>query len=73
MTGDNMMKILIAEDDLISQTILKAMVTRAGFEPMVAGDGTEAYGILSGPDAPRLAVLDWMMPKMDGVEVCRKI
>jgi len=67
------MKILIAEDDLTSQLMIKATVFKAGYEPMVTGDGLSAYEILSKPDAPKLAVLDWMMPGMNGVEVCRKI
>ena len=67
------MKILIAEDDVMSQVMLKAMVTKAGYEPIVTGDGLSAWEILSKPDAPKIAVLDWMMPGMDGVEVCRKV
>ena len=67
------MKILIAEDDLMSQTMLKAMVVRAGYEPVTTGNGVDAHEILIKPGAPKLAVLDWMMPGMDGVEVCRKV
>ena len=67
------MKILIAEDDLTSQLMIKAIVAKAGYEPVVTGDGRSALEILGRPDAPKLAVLDWMMPGMDGVEVCRKI
>jgi DNA-binding response OmpR family regulator len=67
------MKILIAEDDLTSQLMLKAILVKAGYEPVVTGDGLSAYEILAKPDAPKLAVLDWMMPGMDGVEVSRKI
>lgn len=67
------MKILIAEDDAMSQTMLKAMVTKAGYEPVVTGDGLSAYEILLKPDAPKLAILDWMMPGLNGVEVCRKV
>ena len=67
------MKILIAEDDLTSQLMIKAIVAKAGYDPIVTGDGLSAYEVLSKPDAPKLAVLDWMMPGMDGVEVCRKV
>ena len=67
------MKLLIAEDDVTSQVMLKAMVTKAGYEPIVTGDGLSAYELLTKPGAPKLAVLDWMMPGMDGVEVCRKV
>lgn len=67
------MKLLIAEDDLTSQLMIKAMVAQAGYEPIVTGDGQSACEILLKPDAPKLAVLDWMMPGLDGVEVCRKV
>jgi len=67
------MKLLIAEDDEMSQVMLKAMVAKAGYEPVVTGDGLSACEMLLKPDAPKLAVLDWMMPGMDGVEVCRKV
>jgi len=67
------MQILIAEDDAISQVMLKTMVTKAGYEPVITGDGLSAYEILIKPDTPKLAILDWMMPGLDGVEVCRKV
>jgi len=57
----------------MSQIMLKAMVAKAGYDPILTGDGLSAYEILSKPDAPKLAVLGWMMPGMDGVEVCRKV
>ena len=67
------MRVLIAEDDPISRRLLEATVTRWGHEPVVTEDGTEAWAVLTRPDAPRLAVLDWMMPGLDGVEVCRRV
>jgi DNA-binding response OmpR family regulator len=67
------MKILIAEDDLVSRRLLEATLTRWGFETEVACDGEAAWEWLRQPDAPRLAVLDWMMPGLDGVEVCRRV
>jgi DNA-binding response OmpR family regulator len=67
------MKILIAEDDLVSRRLLEATLTRWGFETDVACDGAEAWERLRQPDAPRLAILDWMMPGLDGVEVCRRV
>jgi DNA-binding response OmpR family regulator len=66
------MKILVAEDDLTTRRMLKAMLERWGFEVVGACDGNEAWQILHKPDSPRLAILDWMMPGMDGVEICRK-
>jgi two-component system, cell cycle response regulator len=66
-------KILIAEDDPISRRLLGVFLTRWGYEVAVAASGTEALHLLEQIDAPRLAVLDWMMPGLEGVQVCRKI
>lgn len=67
------MKVLIAEDDATSRNILRAILTRWGYEVIVASNGTEALEVLQQQDAPKIAVLDWMMPGLDGVEVCRRI
>jgi diguanylate cyclase (GGDEF)-like protein len=66
-------KVLIAEDDPISRRLLEAFLTRWGYEVAVATSGTEALQALGKKDAPRLAVLDWMMPGLEGVQVCQKI
>jgi two-component system, cell cycle response regulator len=66
-------KVLIAEDDAVSRRLLEALLTRWGYEVAVTRDGAEAWEVLQGADAPPLAILDWMMPDMDGVEVCRKV
>ncbi|MCZ6681493.1 MAG: response regulator [Candidatus Poribacteria bacterium] len=67
------MRILIAEDDDTSRLLLKAMLDKWEYDVTVAHDGAEAWQVLQQEDTPRLAILDWMMPKMDGVEVCRKV
>jgi len=67
------MKILVAEDDVTSRTILTAILKKWGFEPVSAVDGGEAWQIMQAHDAPILAVLDWDMPVMSGPEVCRRI
>ncbi len=67
------MRILIAEDDLISRNILQAVLLKFGHEVVAVSDGRQALEALGKPEAPRLAILDWMMPEMDGVEVCRGI
>ncbi|MBX9790462.1 MAG: diguanylate cyclase [Pirellulales bacterium] len=67
------MKILVAEDERISARQLKAVLTNWGYDVVVVSDGLAAWNILSGPDAPQLAILDWMMPGKDGVELCRDI
>lgn len=67
------MKVLIAEDDMVSRRVLETTLGMWGHEVVVAGDGEAALAVLEGAAAPPLAILDWMMPGMDGVEVCRRI
>ena len=67
------MKILIAEDDAISRRLLDTILRKWGYEVVVAFNGKQAWEELQKEDAPRLAILDWMMPEMDGVEVCGKV
>jgi two-component system, cell cycle response regulator len=67
------MKILIAEDDSTSSTMLQAILTKWGYEVVPVHDGEAAWSVMQKNDAPKLAVLDWIMPKMDGLEVCRRI
>jgi len=67
------MKVLAAEDNPVFQSMLRTMLTKWGYHPVIARDGNEAWKILEGDDAPRLAVLDWMMPGLDGVEICRRL
>ncbi|HMD83227.1 MAG TPA: diguanylate cyclase [Terriglobia bacterium] len=67
------MKVLIAEDDSISRRMLEAFLVKWGYEVLVATEGEEAWGILQANDAPRLAVLDWMMPGRDGIDICRSV
>ncbi len=67
------MKILIAEDDPVSRHMLEALLLKWDYEVDTSADGTQAWEVLQGDDAPRLAILDWMMPGMDGLEVCRSV
>ena len=67
------MKILIAEDDLTSRAVLTAVLQKIGHEVVVTSTGAEAWQVLQQPDAPRLAILDWMMPGLEGTEVCRRV
>ena len=67
------MRILIAEDDAVSRRLLETALSKWGYEPIVTTDGLQALEILVQPGAPSLAVLDWMMPGMDGAEVCRRV
>jgi two-component system, cell cycle response regulator len=65
------MKVLIADDDPISRRLLEVSLTREGYPVSVAANGLEALRLLEQQDGPRLAVVDWMMPEVDGVDVCR--
>jgi DNA-binding response OmpR family regulator len=67
------MRILIAEDDFTSRAILVAVLTKEGHEVSVAVNGGDAWRALQQPDAPPLAILDWMMPELDGPEVVRRV
>jgi putative two-component system response regulator len=67
------MKILVAEDNAFYRHMLVSTLTEWGYEAVAAVDGAEAWEKLKGQNAPRLAIVDWMMPKMDGLEVCRKV
>jgi diguanylate cyclase (GGDEF)-like protein len=66
-------RILIAEDDPVSRRLLEAKLVKWGYEVVVTRDGNEAWQALQAEDAPELAILDWMMPELDGIEVCRRI
>jgi diguanylate cyclase (GGDEF)-like protein len=66
-------KILIADDSIVSRHLLEATLRKWGYDVMVACDGAEALTLLERDDAPSLIILDWMMPGMTGVEVCRRI
>jgi diguanylate cyclase (GGDEF)-like protein len=67
------MKILAAEDNPVFQSMLRTMLMKWGYDVTIARDGVEAWQALQSQDSPRLAILDWMMPGMDGVEVCRRV
>jgi sigma-B regulation protein RsbU (phosphoserine phosphatase) len=67
------MKLLVAEDEPVSRHVLQSILVKWGYEVVVACDGVEAWQILQREDAPSLAILDWMMPGMDGIEVCQKV
>jgi diguanylate cyclase (GGDEF)-like protein len=67
------LKVLIAEDDPVSRRLLEATLSKWGYEVLACADGGEAWQILQQSDPPSLAILDWMMPRMDGVQVCREV
>ena len=65
--------IIIAEDDMVSQTLLAAVLRNAGYDPIVTANGSDAMTALRLQQKACVAVVDWMMPEMDGAEVCRRI
>jgi len=67
------MRILIAEDEPVSRRALEAAIGKEGFDVVVASDGIDAWEKYQAEGEVPLAILDWMMPGMDGVEVCRRI
>lgn len=67
------MKILIAEDQPINTRILQANLTKWGHEVVATEDGAQAWEVFQQDNAPSLAILDWMMPYIDGAELCRKV
>lgn len=67
------MRILIAEDDVTSRAMLRAVLAKWGFEVVATADGEAAWAALQGADSPPMAILDWMMPGMDGPTLCRKL
>ena len=67
------MRVLIADDDLTSRLVLTGVLKKSGHDVVAAVDGDEAWEVMRQPDAPALAILDWMMPGLAGVDVCRRI
>jgi DNA-binding response OmpR family regulator len=65
--------ILVAEDDPVSRELICTRVAKWGYDVIVAQNGTDAMTVLREKDAPSLAILDWMMPGMDGLEICRRV
>ncbi|MDH3836152.1 MAG: response regulator [Desulfobacteraceae bacterium] len=67
------MKILIAEDNVTTRRILKTILVKWNYDVVSACDGNEAWQKLQEKDPPKLIVLDWMMPGINGVEICRRL
>jgi len=67
------MRILIADDSIVSRHLLDATLRKWGYEVTIASDGLEAWNLLKEPEAPRIAILDWVMPGLTGPEVCKRV
>lgn len=66
-------RVLIAEDDLVSRTVLDRTLKKWGYDVVVTFDGQAAWDALKQDGAPSLAIVDWMMPGLEGPEVCRRV
>jgi len=71
--GDHSRRILVAEDDPVGRRLLEGLLAKWGYTVLAARDGLEAWELLQRDDAPRLVILDWLMPGLDGLEVCRRL
>jgi two-component system, cell cycle response regulator len=67
------MRVLVAEDSTVYRTLITRYLREWGFEAIVATDGTKAWQTLQQPACPTLAMLDWVLPDIDGIELCRRI
>lgn len=67
------MRILVAEDEPGTRHLLKSLLLKWRYQVVVAQDGNEAWRLLQQEDAPMLAILDWMMPGLDGIQICREV
>ncbi|MFN2475378.1 MAG: response regulator transcription factor [Chthoniobacterales bacterium] len=65
--------VIIAEDDAVSRALLTAVLLKAGYDPIVTSNGSDAMTALRLQQKPCVAIVDWMMPEMDGAEVCRRV
>jgi two-component system cell cycle response regulator len=67
------MKILIADDESVSRRMLQGLLAKWGYDVAFAEDGNAAWAALKAPNPPHMALLDWMMPGQNGVDVCRAL
>ena len=67
------MRVLAADDDPLMRHLLQHILSQSGYEVVTACDGNQAWQILCGPQMPPLMILDWMMPGLSGLEICRRL
>lgn len=71
--GKAPIRVLIADDDAPTRILLRAAVSQWGYEVTEAHDGEDAWNILQLPNGPQLMIVDWLMPRLDGIDLCRRI
>jgi DNA-binding response OmpR family regulator len=67
------LRILAVDDDATTRLTLHSVIRAAGWSPVVVADPEEAFQILTGPDAPPIALIDWQMPTLSGIDLCRRL
>src|SRR5262249_27988879 len=67
------MKVLVADDDPVWRELLQTALRNWGYEVVAVSDGNAAWQALQGNDAPELVILDWIMPGLEGDQLCRQI
>jgi two-component system cell cycle response regulator len=67
------LRVIVAEDDASSRHLLQHFLKQWGFDSNVASDGNQAWELLQSKDVPTIAIFDWVMPGLEGVELCRKV
>ena len=67
------MRLLVADDDAVVRRLVQRMLEGWGYEVLAVADGAEAWTILEAADRPEAAILDWMMPGLTGLDVCRRV
>jgi two-component system, cell cycle response regulator len=67
------MNILIAEDDPVSRRVLEEFLKKWGYDVVAVSNGADAWAVLAADNPPRMAILDWMMPELEGIEICRRV
>jgi DNA-binding response OmpR family regulator len=67
------LRVLAVDDDPMTRHAMTAVIESAGWTPVVLADPEDAFNILMGPDAPPIALIDWQMPKLSGIDLCRQI
>lgn len=72
-TNTKPLTVLVADDERVSRTLLMRVLESWGYDAVEADSGAAAWELLNQDDPPRIAIIDWMMPSMDGVEICRRL
>jgi len=67
------LRVIVAEDDASSRHLVQYFLKQWGFDSSIASDGNQAWDLLQSKDVPTIAIFDWVMPGLDGVELCRKV